>query len=54
MSFLDSLGTVLDRVGGAAQGFFMSGGNPLGAVSGAVAVENRKKQEKAYERAEIM
>lgn len=54
MGFFDALGTVLDRVGGAAQGFFLSGGNPLGAVSGAVAVENRKKQEKAYERAEFM
>ena len=54
MGFLDSLGTVLDRVGGAAQGFFMSGGNPLGAVSGAVAVEQRKKQEKMLERAEYM
>ena len=54
MGFLDALGTVLDRVGGAAQGFIMSGGNPLGAVSGAVAVEQRKKQKKAYERAEFM
>jgi hypothetical protein len=54
MSFLDSLGTVLDRIGGAAQGFFMSGGNPVGALTGAVAVEQRKKQQKAYERAEFM
>ena len=54
MGFLDSLGTVLDRVGGAAQGFLMSGGSPLGAFTGAVAVEQRKKQQKAIERAEFM
>ena len=54
MGFLDALGTVLDRVGGAAQGFIMSGGNPVGAFTGAVAVEQRKKQEKAIERAEYM
>ena len=54
MGFLDSLGSVLDRVGGAAQGFFMSGGNPLGAVSGAIAVENRKSQQKQLERAQYM
>lgn len=54
MGFLDSLGTVLDRVGGAVQGFVLSGGNPIGAVTGAVAVEQRKKQEKALERAEYM
>ena len=54
MGFLDSLGTVLDRVGGAAQGFILSGGNPLGAVSGAVAVEQQKKKQKAFERAEFM
>ena len=54
MGLLDALGTVLDRVGGAAQGFLMSGGNPLGAISGAVAVENVKRQEKAFERAEYM
>ena len=47
MGFLDSLSTVLDRVGGAAQGFIMSGGNPAGAFTGAIAVEQRKKQEKA-------
>ena len=54
MGFLDSLGSVLDRVGGAAQGFFMSGGNPLGAVGGAIAVENRKSQQKQLERAQYM
>lgn len=54
MGFLDSLSTVLDRVGGAAQGFIMSGGNPAGAFTGAIAVEQRKKQEKAMERAEYM
>ena len=54
MGFLDSLSTVLDRVGGAAQGFLMTGGNPLGAVQGAVAVEQGKKLEKQYERAEFM
>ena len=50
MGLFDALGTVLDRVGGAAQGFFLSGGNPLGAVSGAVAVEQIKKQQKVLER----
>ena len=54
MGFLDAFSTVLDRVGGAAQGFFLSGGNPLAAVSSAVAVENVKKQQKAIERAESM
>jgi len=54
MGFLDSLGSVLDRVGGAAQGFFMSGGNPLGAVGGAIAVENRKSQQKQIERAQYI
>lgn len=50
MGFLDSLSTVLDRVGGAAQGFFLSGGNPAGAVQGLAAVENAKRQEKILER----
>jgi hypothetical protein len=50
MGFLDSLSTVLDRVGGAAQGFFLSGGNPAGAVQGLAAVEERKRQEKILER----
>ena len=54
MGFFDALGTVLDRVGGAAQGFFMSGGNPIGAVTGAVAVEQAKKRTKQLERAEFM
>ena len=54
MGFFDALGTTLDRVGAAASGFFMSGGNPLAAVSSAVAVENVKKQQKAMERAEFM
>ena len=54
MGFLDSLGSVLDRVGGAAQGFLMSGGNPLGAVQGLAGVERAKRQEKVMERAEFM
>ena len=54
MGFLDAFSTVLDRVGGAVQGFVLSGGNPLGAVGGALEVENAKKQQKAYERAEFM
>ena len=54
MGFLDSLSTVLDRVGGAAQGFFLSGGNPAGAVQGLAAVENAKRQEKILERQEFM
>ena len=49
MGFLDSLGSVLDRVGGAAQGFLMSGGNPLGAVQGLAGVERAKKQDKILE-----
>ena len=54
MGFLDALGTTLDRVGGAVQGFFMSGGNPAGAVAGLAGVENAKRQEKMLERAEFM
>ena len=54
MGFFDALGTVLDRVGGAAQGFFMSGGNPIGAVAGLDNVERQKKAQKQYERAEFM
>jgi hypothetical protein len=54
MGFFDSIGTVLDRVGGAASGFFMSGGNPLGAVTGLAGVEQAKKQQKQLERAQSM
>jgi hypothetical protein len=54
MGIFDAFETVLDRVAGAAQGFVLSGGNPVGAFTGAVAVENRKKQEKQIERAEFM
>ena len=54
MGFLDSLGSVLDRVGGAAQGFFMSGGSPIGAVAGLAGVEQAKKKTKQLERAEFM
>ena len=46
MGLLDSFSTVLDRIGGAAQGFFMSGGNPAGAVAGLAGVEQAKKQQK--------
>lgn len=52
MGFLDSLGTVLDRVGGAAAGFFTGG--PAGAITGLAGVEQAKKSQKAYERAEFM
>lgn len=51
MGFLDSLGTVLDRVGGAASGFFLGG--PAGAVQGVAAVETAKRNEKILERQEM-
>ena len=54
MGFFDSLGTVLDRVGGAVSGFVLSGGSPIGAVTGLAGVERAKKQEKQLERAEFM
>ena len=54
MGFADAFGTVLERAAGAATGFVLSGGNPIGAVTGAIATENRKKQEKQMERAEFM
>ncbi len=54
MGFFDALGTVLDRVGGAAQGFIFSGGSPAGAVAGLAGVERAKRQEKQMERAEAM
>ena len=54
MGLMDALGTVLDRVGGAVQGFVLSGGNPAGALSGAVGVERAKRAQKAQERAEFM
>ena len=54
MGIFDAFETVLDRAAGAAQGFVLSGLNPIGAFTGAVAVENRKKQEKQIERAEFM
>lgn len=54
MGIFDAFETVLDRAAGAATGFVLSGGNPIGAFTGAVGVENRKKQEKQLERAEFM
>ena len=54
MGFFDALGTVLDRVGGAAQGFVMSGGSPAGAIAGLAGVERAKKEQKQLERAEFM
>ena len=54
MGIFDAFETVLDRAAGAATGFVLSGGNPIGAFTGAVATENRKKQEKQLERAEFM
>ncbi len=52
MGFLDSLGTVLDRVGGAASGFFLGG--PAGAVQGLAGVEQAKSRTKMLERQEFM
>jgi len=54
MGIYDAFETVLDRAAGAAQGFVLSGGNPIGAFTGAVATENAKRQEKQLERAEFM
>lgn len=51
MGFLDSLGTVLDRVGGAASGFFMGG--PVGAIQGLAGVEQAKRNEKILERQQM-
>ena len=48
MGLFDALGTVLDRVGGAAQGFFLGG--PAGAVAGLAGVEQAKANEKILER----
>lgn len=48
MGLFDALGTVLDRVGGAAQGFFLGG--PTGAVAGLAGVEQAKANEKILER----
>ena len=48
MGFFDALGTVLDRVGGAAQGFFTGG--PAGAVAGLAGVEQAKQNQKILER----
>ncbi len=53
MGFFDALGTTLDRVGGAVQGFFLSGGSPIGALTGVAGVENAKRQEKILERQEM-
>lgn len=54
MGIFDAFETVLDRAAGAAKGFVLSGGNPIGAFTGAVATENVKRQEKQFERAEFM
>ncbi len=48
MGFFDALGTVLDRVGGAAKGFFTGG--PAGAIVGLAGVEQAKANEKIMER----
>lgn len=51
MGFFDALGTVLDRVGGAAQGFFTGG--PAGAIAGLAGVEQAKANEKILERQQM-
>ena len=48
MGLLDSLGTVLDRVGGFASGLLLGG--PTGAITGLAAVETAKRNEKIMER----
>lgn len=50
MSFLSSLGTVLDRVVPTAFSFVTGG--PVAALSTAATIENTKKQQKIFERAE--
>ena len=52
MGFLDSLGTVLDRVVPTAAAFVMGG--PAAAVQTAAGVEQAKRKQKAIERAEFM
>ena len=52
MGFLDSLGTVLDRVVPTAIGF--ATGGPLGATTAAAGVERAKRSQKNLERAEFM
>jgi len=52
MGFLDSLGTVLDRVVPATIGF--ATGGPLGSATALAGVERAKKTEKNIERAEYM
>ena len=48
MGLLDSLGTVLDRVGGFASGLLLGG--PASAITGLAAVETAKRNEKIMER----
>ena len=52
MGFLDSIGTVLDRVVPTAIGF--ATGGPIGAATAAAGVERAKRTEKNLERAEFM
>jgi hypothetical protein len=52
MGFLDSLGTVLERVVPTAIGF--ATGGPIGAATSLAGVERAKRTEKAIERAEFM
>jgi len=52
MGFLDSIGTVLDRVVPTAFSFVTGG--PIAAVGTAAGIERAKKTEKAIERAEFM
>lgn len=52
MGFLDSLGTVLDRVVPTAIGF--ATGGPIGAATSFAGVERAKRTEKNIERAEYM
>lgn len=48
MGLLDSIGSVLDRVGGAVSGFVLRG--PVGAIEGLAGVEQAKRNEKIMER----
>ena len=52
MGFLDSIGTVLERVVPTAIGF--ATGGPIGAATSLAGVERAKRTEKAIERAEFM
>ena len=52
MGFLDSIGTVLERVVPTAIGF--ATGGPIGAATSFAGVEQAKRKQKNLERAEYM